>query len=108
MEELEHWSESRYWTEALDHFTKLRDGGARRLTLDLREIEKVIYDGDGPAYKLMDAMVSVKEKEGWDGYRGAPRLVLALLVRLNELAAHRTRPSHRTRRLLASKRKRPL
>jgi len=42
--------------------------------------------GDSPAYRLMEAMVSVKEHEGWEGYRGAPRLVLALLERLDEIS----------------------
>jgi hypothetical protein len=34
----------------------------------------------------MEAMVSVKEHEGWEGYRGAPRLILALLERLDEIS----------------------
>jgi hypothetical protein len=34
----------------------------------------------------MAAMVSVKKHEGWDGYREAPRLVLALLERLDEVS----------------------
>jgi len=29
-------------------------------------------------------MASVKEHEGWDGFRGAPRLVLAVLQLLKE------------------------
>jgi hypothetical protein len=42
--------------------------------------------GDSPVYRLMEAMVSVKECEGMDGYRGAPHLVLALLERLDEIS----------------------
>jgi len=42
--------------------------------------------GDSPAYRLMEAMVSVKEHEGMDNYRGAPRLVLALLERLDVIS----------------------
>ena len=54
--------------------------------IDIKKLSSVIFDGDGPAYKLMDAMVSVKEREGMDGFRGAPRILLALLVRLEELS----------------------
>jgi hypothetical protein len=32
----------------------------------------------------MEAMLSVHEHEGMDGYRGAPRIVLALLQILSE------------------------
>jgi hypothetical protein len=58
----------------------------RRITLDLDAIERALFDGDSPAYRLMEAMVSVKEHEGWEGYRGAPRLILALLERLDEIS----------------------
>jgi hypothetical protein len=57
----------------------------------------VVYDDDGPAYKLMDAMVSVKEQDGMEGFRGAPRVLLALLLRLEELSeAKKKSPSRRS------------
>jgi hypothetical protein len=79
-----YWAENSYWTEALDRFLKAKEAGQRAITLDLDAIEKTIFTGDGPAYRLIDAMASVKEHEGWDGMRGAPRLVLALLQILME------------------------
>lgn len=85
MRESEHWSEDRYWTDALERFQEMEEQGTSRLTLDLNAIKEVAYNGDGPAYKLMNAMVSVKELEGWDGCKGAPRVMLALLVRLSEI-----------------------
>jgi hypothetical protein len=39
-----------------------------RITLDLDTIERALFEADGPAYRLMEAMVSVKEREGWEGY----------------------------------------
>jgi hypothetical protein len=51
-------------------------------------MESIIYLCDSsPAYRLMEAMCSVKEHEGMEGYRWAPRLVLALLQLLSELDA---------------------
>src|SRR5947209_3878936 len=73
-----------FWTEALDRYLKLRQSGTRELTVDLDRLENLIFDGDGPAYKAMDAMVSVREHEGYEGFRGAPRIVCALL----ELVGH--------------------
>lgn len=81
-----HWSEDRYWTDAADGYSTLRKGGGNTVTLDLDAIEQVIYNGDGPAYRLMEAMASVLEEESDDGFRGAPRLVLALLLRLKEIS----------------------
>ena len=82
-----HWSSDAYWTEALDKFFKLRDKkGKTTFALDLTAIEKAASTEDGPAYKLMDAMASVKEQEGMEGFRGAPRILLALLVRLEEIS----------------------
>lgn len=80
-----HWAEDSYWTEALDRFFKAKEAGQRVITLDLDAIEEAIFTGDGPAYRLVAAMASVKEHEGWDGMRGAPRLVLALLQILTEV-----------------------
>ncbi len=84
-----HWSKDPYWTEALDGLHLLQEGGEKTIILDLEAIESVAFREDGPAYKLMDAMVSVKEVEGWDGFRGAPRVMLALLFRLRELSLRR-------------------
>jgi len=82
-----HWSEDTYWTEALDRYQVRRDSGTRTITLDLDAIEQAVFNSDGPAYRLMHAMASVIEHEGMDGYRGAPRLVLAMLIQLSELPA---------------------
>ncbi|MGE1612272.1 hypothetical protein V9K81_10355 [Pseudomonas monteilii] len=81
-----HWSEAPYWTEAADRFDELREGGRRQLVIDIDAIETTLYDGDGPAYRALEAMLSVHEHEGMDGYRGAPRVVLALLQILSEQA----------------------
>ncbi|WP_246216159.1 NUDIX hydrolase [Paraburkholderia agricolaris] len=79
-----HWTNDSYWTEALDRYIKLREVGTRELAIDLDRVETVIFNGDGPAYKTMDAMVSVREREGYEGFKDAPRIVCALL----ELLAH--------------------
>lgn len=92
MSKTKHWAEDTYWTDALDQLQQLRESGKTQITLDLKAIEEVAYNGDGPAYKLMDAMLSVHELETWDGYRGAPRVMLALLVRLQELSRRRRNP----------------
>lgn len=84
-EQTPHWSEDDYWTNALDRFFVLRDSGISTLTLDLRAIESEAFNDNGPAYKLMEAMCSVKESEGGDGFRGAPRVMLALLSILKEI-----------------------
>ena len=87
MNEPYHWSNDPYWTDALDKFVELRDKkGVKKFELDLAAISEVASDGGGPAYKLMDAMVSVKELEGEEGHRGASRILLALLVRLEEIS----------------------
>lgn len=80
--EPEHWSNNPYWTEALDAYSALRERGQRSITIDLEKLEEFIFDGGSPAYQLLEAMVSVQDQEAWDGYRGAPRLVLALLKNL--------------------------
>ncbi len=84
-----HWSEDVYWIDALDRLHQLQDKGQTELILDLTRIDEVAFREDGPAYKLMDAMCSVRDHEGMDGFRGAPRIMLALLVRLEELSRHR-------------------
>ncbi len=75
-----HWSTNTYWTDALDEYHSLRATGKDSLNIDLNALENMIFDGDSPAYKLVEAMMSVAEHEGYEGHRGAPRLVLALLL----------------------------
>ena len=84
-----HWSEDAYWTEALQRYHTARESGTRTITVDLDAVEHSVFDGDGPAYRTMDAMVSVLEHEGMDGCRGAPRVILALLMHLSELSSAR-------------------
>lgn len=81
----EYWAENLYWTHALDRYQAAQTTGRRQITIDLDALDTVIYDGDGPAYRAMGAFSSVLEHEGWDGYRGAPRVLLALLQVLGEL-----------------------
>lgn len=83
MTESHHWSEDRYWTEALEQFDQLRNIGF--VELDLFAIQEAAFLENGPAFKLMEAMVSVWQCEASEGYRGAPRILLATLVRLQEL-----------------------
>jgi hypothetical protein len=90
-----HWADDPYWSEALNRYVDQRRRG-RKITIDLERLESFIYNGDSPAYRLMDAMCSVKEQESEDGYRGAPRLALALLQILGEAmgsSSSRTRDS---------------
>ena len=81
-----HWSEDPYWTEAADRFYELREGGMKQLVIDIDSIETTLYDGDGPAQRALEAMLSVREHEGMDGCKGASRVVLALLQILSEQA----------------------
>jgi hypothetical protein len=81
-----HWANDPYWTEALDKYGELKDKGKKKFVIDLEKLSEVVYDGDGPAYKLMEAMVSVNALEGEDGHRGASRVLLALMMRLEELS----------------------
>ena len=77
------WADDPYWVDALDRFVAMRDAGAK--TIDINAFEQPIFNGDGPAYRLLYAMESVMKLEGEDGFRGAPRLTLALLQILKEL-----------------------
>jgi hypothetical protein len=87
MSEQKYWAEETYWSDALEKFRRIEQAGDKKqFSIDLKELLEVIYDDTGPAYKLMEAMVSVHERESEDGYRGAPRVLLALLVRLEELS----------------------
>lgn len=89
MSKIKHWSEDEYWTTALDEYLEARGNGKSELSLDLNKIHDVVSHGDGPAYKLMEAMVSVYEQEGLDGFRGAPRVLLALLWKLEQLSENK-------------------
>lgn len=82
----QHWSADTFWTDALKQLDSIRSQGQTKITLDLEKIEAIAFDGDGPAYRLMHAMTSVERLEGEDGYRGAPRVMLALLVRLADIS----------------------
>lgn len=73
-----HWSEDSYWTDALQRYYKLRDSGQTRIEVDILSVEELIFSAESPAYKLMDAMYSVQTMEGYEGYRGAPRLILGI------------------------------
>ncbi|MGJ0484358.1 MAG: hypothetical protein ACR65R_07475 [Methylomicrobium sp.] len=91
MEEIKHWSGDSYWTDALEAYCKLREDGQRELTLDLDAIEEELFDGDSPAYRAMKAMVSVWQQESYEGHKGAPRVLLALLMRLGEISKNEKR-----------------
>lgn len=80
MTETYHWSDDQYWTEALERFEQLRMTGT--VDLDLFAIQEAAFQENGPAVKLMEAMVSVWQSEATEGYRGASRVLLAMLVRL--------------------------
>lgn len=83
-QEIPHWSSDPYWINALEQYYKLRDSVQPSFQIDIQALEQQIFDGNSPAYRMVDAMCSVKEHEGLDGHRGAPRLVLALLALLQE------------------------
>lgn len=84
MTDTKWWGDDPYWTKALDDINQAREDGGKIITIDLSRISEALYHSDGPAYRLLDAMKSVIEHEEYDGFRGAPRLVLALLWRLQE------------------------
>jgi len=90
-----HWANDPYWTEALDQYCELKAKGKKQFVIDLDRLVEVVYHSEGPAYKLMDAMVSVKEKDGMEGFRGASRVLLAMLVRLEELSVAKKKRSSR-------------
>ena len=87
-EGIRHWSEDCFWVEAMGKYHKIINSGKTEINLNLDDIEKIIFDGGSPAYKLMHAMHSVHELERHDGYRGAPRLALALLLTLMDLTSN--------------------
>ena len=81
-----HWADDPYWVEALYALRRRRDKGLRFLTIDLEALDEVVFRGDGPAYRLMGAMETVQRDEGWEGFKGAPRVLLAMLLRLAEIS----------------------
>lgn len=81
-----HWSSDPYFTDALDRYTTARDSDQKTIELDISLIESIIFNGDGPAYRLMEAMNNLQETEGDEGHRGAPRILLAVLQHLKELS----------------------
>lgn len=87
-----HWSEDKYWLDAFEDYQKFLASGQRTLTLDMGAIQQVISKGDGPAYRLLYGMLSVNEHEGWDGLKGAPRLLLATLMELAKLKTDQDSP----------------
>ena len=81
-----HWSEDPYWTDTLEAYYVRRDSANTHIIIDLKTVTYAAFSADSPAYKLLDAMRSVWEQEDWDGCRGAPRVMFALLMRLAELS----------------------
>lgn len=89
-----HWSEDQYWRDAERRFSDLRRDGLSKLVLDLDAIEEEIFSEGSPAYRAMDALVSVSQSEGLDGHKGAPRLVLALSLLLSEMDKRRSKDAN--------------
>ena len=85
-----YWAEDEYWAEAAGRYCEQREKGVRHLAIDLDAVEGILYDGEAPAYRVLEAMLSVHENESTDGYRGAPRIVLALLQVLSEQGRNAT------------------
>ena len=86
MSETIWWGEDSYWSEALDNIEKLLQGDNSLVIIDLAKIDAVMFNAEGPAYRLLEAMKSVLEHESYDGYRGAPRLIYALLRQLRQIS----------------------
>ena len=76
------WTQDPYWQIGTELLEELREK-EEKIVIDLSDLEKYVYDGDGPAYKLMEAMAEIRDTEGDSGFRGAPRVLLALLANLN-------------------------
>lgn len=91
-----HWSEDPYWKEATDAFDGARSRGVREVRIDLDALEDVICRADGPAYRLLDAMLGIRAREADDGYQGAPRVLGGLLMRLAQLTCASERSSSDT------------
>ncbi|MBK9978465.1 MAG: hypothetical protein IPP20_11150 [Gemmatimonadetes bacterium] len=65
-----YWADDPDWTAAYDAYIAARSGGQRQFILDLDVIDLTIGDDGSVAYQLMDAMQSIREREGMEGYRG--------------------------------------
>ena len=76
------WTQDPYWQRGSELLEDLREKDGK-IVIDLSDLEKSVYNGDGPAYKLMEAMAGIRDTEGDSGFRGAPRVLLALLANLN-------------------------
>lgn len=87
--EVRHWSENPLWTDALERYQQRRNSGAKAFEIDMVAVEELLFSAETPAYEFMEAMSSVKALEGWEGHRGAPRLILALLELLHQRSACR-------------------
>ena len=83
-ESIRYWTENPLWTSALERYYERRDSGIKTLHVDIAALEELLFSAESPAYEFMEAMCSVQALEGWDGHRGAPRLIFALLQLLNE------------------------
>jgi hypothetical protein len=81
-----HWANDRYFTDALAAWYRRRDRGLRFITIDMQALDRVAFIGSGPAYKLLEAMCSVERYEGWEGAKGAPRVLFATLLRMAEIS----------------------
>ena len=79
-----HWSGDRVVTEAIDRIHSSLHVGNNLITLDLSKVNDLLDSAETPAYSNMDAMHSVHRDEGMDGFRGAPRVVRALVQLLIE------------------------
>lgn len=84
MNERTHWSEDPYWQEASEIWQRISQSQQKTVEIDLEALQEVVFNGTGPAYRLMEAMVNIHETEGMEGFRGAPRVLLALLAKLSE------------------------
>jgi hypothetical protein len=61
-----HWSEDRYWTDALDRYAQRVAQGESRIVLDLAAIAAAAFNVDGPAYKLMGTCLPpTSEQRQW-------------------------------------------
>lgn len=80
-----YWANDPYFTDALDRYILEQDKGRKTIVLDLEAIQVVLSDGGSEAYRLIEALASVEREEGYDGRRGAPRVLLAILQRLSEI-----------------------
>ena len=77
-----HWSQDPFWRTAYDRYLALCESGTTELRIDLEAAALALAADDGGGYRLMRAFESIRESEAEEGYRGVPRLLLALLATL--------------------------